>query len=58
MMRHPYWSTDHKFVYVGDTVNKVIAKIDVARGEVAKILGIDGVNHYLHRLWTANCCSP
>lgn len=48
MMRHPHWSTDRKFVYVADTVNKVIAKIDVVKGTVAKILDIDGVNHYLH----------
>lgn len=48
MMKHPYWSPDGKYVYVADAVNKVIAKVDVAQGAVARILNIDGVNHYLH----------
>jgi YVTN family beta-propeller protein len=48
MMKHPYWSPDGQFVYVADAVNKVIVKIDVAQGAVAKVLNIDGVNHYLH----------
>lgn len=48
MMKHPYWSPDGKFVYVADAVNKVIAKVDISRGAVAKVLNIDGVNHYLH----------
>lgn len=33
---------------VADAVNKVIVKVDVAQGAVAKVLNIDGVNHYLH----------
>lgn len=49
MMRHPYWSPDGRFVYVADAVNEAIAKIDVARGDVARTLDIGGVNHYLHR---------
>jgi DNA-binding beta-propeller fold protein YncE len=48
MMRHPYWSPRGEFVYVADAVNRVIAKVDVARGRVARILDIGGVNHYLH----------
>lgn len=49
MMKHPYWSPDGKFVYVADAVNKVIVKVDVAQGAVAKVVNIDGVNHYLHQ---------
>jgi DNA-binding beta-propeller fold protein YncE len=48
MTRHPYWSPDGKFVYVADAVNKVIAKVDVAQGKVARIVDVGGVNHYLH----------
>ncbi len=48
MMKHPYWSPDGRFVYVADAVNKVIVKVDIAQGAVAKVLNIDGVNHYLH----------
>jgi YVTN family beta-propeller protein len=48
MMRHPHWSPDGDFVYVADAVNKIIAKVDVARSKVAKVLEIDGMNHYLH----------
>lgn len=48
MMKHPYWSPDGKFVYVADAANKVIVKVDVAQGAVAKVLDIGGVNHYLH----------
>jgi len=48
MMKHPYWSPDGKFVYVADAVNKVIVKVDVAQGALAKTIDIGGVNHYLH----------
>jgi DNA-binding beta-propeller fold protein YncE len=48
MMKHPLWSEDGKFIYVADAVNKVIAKIDVAKSRVTKVIKIDGVNHYLH----------
>ncbi len=48
MMKHPYWSSDGRFVYVADAANKAIVKIDVAQGAVAKVLNIDGMNHYLH----------
>lgn len=48
MMKHPYWSPDGRFVYVPDAANKVIVKVDIVQGAVAKVLNIDGVNHYLH----------
>ena len=48
MMKHPYWSADGRFVYVGDAVNRRIVKVDVAAGRIDKALPIDGLNHYLH----------
>ena len=47
MMRHPYWSPDGKFVYVPDAVNKVVAKIDVGRAQVARVLDLGAVTHYV-----------
>jgi len=47
MIRHPYWSPDGKFVYVPDDVNKVVVKVDVARAQVAKVIDLGAVTHYL-----------
>ncbi len=48
MMKHPYWTPDGKFVYVADAAHRRIVKVDVAAGQVAKSIEIDGYNHYLH----------
>lgn len=47
MMKHPYWSSDSKFVYASDAVNKAIVKIDASRGLIAKMIDINAANHYL-----------
>lgn len=48
MMKHPYWSAEGRYVYVGDAVNRRIVKVDVQAGQIDTVLPIDGLNHYLH----------
>ncbi len=48
MMRHPYWSPDGKFVYVGDAVHKVIVRVRVEGPPAMDVIRTESVDHYLH----------
>nr|VFK58499.1 MAG: DNA-binding beta-propeller fold protein YncE [Candidatus Kentron sp. UNK]VFK71632.1 MAG: DNA-binding beta-propeller fold protein YncE [Candidatus Kentron sp. UNK] len=48
MMKHPFWTPDGRFVYLSDSVNKVLLKFDVYGGIIAKRIPLPGINHYIH----------
>jgi len=48
MVKHPYWSSDGKFVYAPDSVNGTIVKVNVSKGSIEKVISLPGGSHYLH----------
>ncbi|MDY6897942.1 MAG: cytochrome D1 domain-containing protein, partial [Cyanobacteriota bacterium] len=45
-MKHPYWSNDGKYLYVGDNVNQTVVKVDVQSFDVASTIPVAGTVHH------------
>ena len=45
-MKHPYWSNDGKYLYVGDNVNQTVVKVDVQSFNIAVTIPVAGTVHH------------
>ena len=45
-IKHPYWSKDGKFLYVGDNVNLTVVKVDAQLFNVAATIPVAGTVHH------------
>lgn len=45
-MKHPYWSNDGKYVYLGDNVNQTVVKVDAQSFNIAATIPVAGTVHH------------
>lgn len=45
-MKHPFWSKDGQFVYIGDNVNRTVVKVDARNFKVAATIPVAATGHH------------